>query len=146
MGWAERMDSTRWRGVNCSSLERVTALEFPEMRLRLRQAVDALSDAEFQERLWARGERRSSSELGFSDTLLFLVDELEMYDRTVLVGTVLIDELELTAFTALTVAVEALIDAKGKLGSFQDAKASGALWASCVTNARELQLLLGRDA
>jgi len=122
------------------------AVEFPEMRLRLRQAVDALGDAEFQERLWTRGERRSSSELGFDDTLLFLVDELEMCDRTELVGAVLMDDAELTAFTTLTVAVEAVIDATGKLGSFQDAKASGTLWASCVIGARELQLLLGRDA
>jgi len=127
-------------------LERVMSVEFQEMRSRLRQAVDALGDAEFQERLWVRGERRSSSELGFDDTLLFLVDELEMFDRKELVGAVLTDEAELTAFTSLTVAVEAVIDATGKLGSFQDAKAAGVPWASCVTSARELQLLLGRDA
>jgi hypothetical protein len=120
-------------------------VEFPEMRSRLGQAVDALCDVDFQERLWVRGERHTPSELAFDDTLLFLVDELEMFDTTELVGAVLMDEAELTAFTALTLAVEAVIDAKGKLASFQDAKASGVPWTTCVEKARSLQLLLSRS-
>jgi hypothetical protein len=123
-------------------LEPAVTVQFPEMRARLGQAVDALTDPDFQERLWTRGERLSSAELAFDDTLLFLVDELEMFGPEGMVGRVLIDETELNAFTALTAAVEAVIDGIGKLGSFQDAKASGALWSGCVAKARDLQLLL----
>jgi hypothetical protein len=128
------------RALGC----RAMTVEFPEMRSRLRQAVDALCDVDLQERLWVRGERKTRSEPGFDDTLLFLVDELEMYEVTELVGAVLMDVAELTAFTALTLAVEAVIDATGKLGSFQDAEASGVPWTTCVEMARALQLLLSR--
>ncbi len=65
-----------------------------------------------------------------------------MFGPEGMVGRVLIDETELNAFTALTTAVEAVIDGIGKLGSFQDARASGALWSACVAKARDLQQLL----
>jgi hypothetical protein len=118
------------------------SIRYPEMRARLREAVDALCDSRLQERLWLHGERRSSSELGFDDTLLFLVDEMEMFRSDDLVGDVLVDGSELTAFSELVAAVERLIRAIGKQGSFADALAAGSPWESSVMKAREMQRLM----
>lgn len=125
-------------------LEHAMTVQFPEMRSRLGRAVDALCDTQLQARLWIGGDRLHPSELGFDDTLLFLVDELKIFDTNELVGAVLVSEAELTAFTELTCAVEQLIEAIGKLGSFKDAQESGVPWSSCVATARQLQSLLGR--
>jgi hypothetical protein len=112
------------------------------MRLRLQQTVDALCNRDLHERLWLRGERASSSELGFNDTLLFLTDEMEMFAPADLVGDVLLDDCELTAFQNLTSAVETLIGAIGQHGSFADAIGSGGAWESFVAYPRKLQLRL----
>jgi len=118
-------------------------VRYPEMRARLRKAVDALCDTDRQERFWLRPEWRSPSELdafdSFNDTLLFVVDEMDMSERPDLVGDVLVDESELSAFRALVSAIESLIAAIGTLGEFADALASGTPWESCVAKARELQ-------
>lgn len=50
------------------------SVRFPEMRARLKHAIDTLCDADLQERLWIHGERSSAAELGFDDTLLFVID------------------------------------------------------------------------
>ena len=118
-------------------------IAFPEMRSRLRRAVDTLCDPEVQERLWIAGESIHPFETGFDDTLLFLVDELEMFEPAELVGTVLETDAELTAFNALTDAVRHLIEVIGKLGSFKDAQGSGVVWTSCVAAARELHVQMG---
>lgn len=118
------------------------SVRYPEVRVRLRQAVDALCDSRLQERLWLHGRRLSSSELGFDDTLLFLVDEMEMFGRNDLVGDVLVDDSELTAFSDLVSAIERLIRAIGEQGSFADALAAGAPWESSVTKACEMQRLM----
>jgi hypothetical protein len=109
------------------------------MRARLQQAVDELCDGDLHERLWLRGQRVSPTELGFDDTLLFLVDEMEMFGPDDLVGDILIDDFEFVAFKELTSAVETLIEAIGKRGSYADAVASGAPWESCVARAQEMQ-------
>jgi hypothetical protein len=123
-------------------LERTVSVRFPEMRARLRQAVDALCDRDFQERVWVHGKRTSPAELSFDDALLLVVDEMEMFSTTELVGDVLIDTSELRAFEDLVSAISELITAIGKSGSFADALASGSLWKECVKKAREMQLQL----
>jgi hypothetical protein len=90
-------------------------------------------------RLWLRGQRASPFELGFDDTLLFLVDEMEMFSGAELVGKVLTDDSEPIAFEALASAVTSLIEAIGRRGSFAEAVASGTPWELCVTRAHELQ-------
>ena len=122
------------------------SVQFPEMRARLRQAVDSLCDSDLHDRLWVRGQRTSSSELGFDDTLLFLVDEMEMFGPADLVGDVLIDDSELAAFQNLVSAIESLLQEIGKSGSFSDALASGTAWESCVAKACEMQRRLHDDA
>jgi hypothetical protein len=76
--------------------------------------------------------------------LLLLVDEMEMemFAPADLIGDVLFDNSELTAFENLTSAVETLIDAIGQHGSFADAIGSGGAWESVRRSARELQLRL----
>lgn len=123
-------------------LELRVNVHFPEMRLRLHQAVDALCDEDFQDRLWLQGRRTDSFELGFEDTMLFLIDEMEMFSTTELVGDVLINGSELAAFTGLADAVEKLMAIIGDRGTFKDARASGPPWQSCVVQAREMRQLL----
>lgn len=120
-------------------LERAVSVRFPEIRARLKQAVDALCDADLQNRLWLGGQRVSPSDLGFDDTLLFLVDEMEMFGAADLIGDVLIDDSELVAFRDLVAAVESLIETIGKGGSFGEALATGTHWQRCVKAAHELQ-------
>jgi hypothetical protein len=110
------------------------------MRVRLRETIDSLLDEDLHERLWVRGERRSRSELGFEDALLFVADEMEMFGDDDLVGDVLVNNSELIAFKGLVAAIHDLIDVIGTHGSFQDAQASGATWTSCAAKARELQV------
>jgi hypothetical protein len=123
-------------------LEPTMTVSFPEIRLRLRQAVDTLCDGELHERLWRRGERASSAELGFNDTILFLVDEMEMFPPTDLVGDVLTDDGELKAFVELTEALNRLLAIIGEHGTYADALKSGAPWQEVTRDACSLGHLL----
>jgi hypothetical protein len=116
------------------------SVRFPEMRARLREAIDSLVDEGLHERLWVRGERRSPSELGFADALLFVADEMEMFGDDDLVGDVLLNDSELIAFNDLVAAIHVVIEVIGSRGSFQDAQASGGTWTACAAKARELQV------
>lgn len=123
-------------------LESAVTVRFPEMRLRLRQAVDALCDQDLHERLWDRGERSSSSELGFNDTILFLADEMEMFPPADLVGDVLTDDRELKALVDLRDALNRLLTTIGERGTYVDALRSGAPWHAVMREARSLGHLL----
>jgi len=125
-------------------LESTVSVRFPEMRLRLRQAVNTLCDRELHERLWIRGERASSSELGFDDTLLFLVDEMEMFAPTDLVGDVLVDDAELDAFLCLSAALGGVVDAIGEHGTYADALKVDEAWQAVLEAARLMRNLLDR--
>lgn len=119
-------------------------VRFPELRARIRTAAHALHDEQLHERLWLRGSRESTAELGFDDTLLVFVDERDMFGPGDLVGNVLVDERESAALDAVRDAVLALIDRIGSRGSFQDAVVTDEVWQRCKGEAAQLDLLLNR--
>jgi hypothetical protein len=120
------------------------AVQFPEMRARLSAAVASLRDPTLQNRLWRRGERLNDQELGFDDTVLVVIDELDWPTPDELVGCVLRDDTELAAFQRLSAAVDELLLAIGELGTFQDAVAMGAPWQKVLAAADALEALLIR--
>ena len=122
-------------------------VRYPEIRQRLRSAVGWLCDPTFQERLWLRGERRSTGELGFEDTLLVVIDELDehAWSREELVGDVLLDSQELDAFVDLERAILALVDVLGTRAPYLDVIRQPA-WDVCVARAQVLRDLLGRTS
>jgi hypothetical protein len=116
------------------------------VRKRLDDVVTALSNEELHERLWLHGERRSADELTFDDALLFVVDELATDEPDELVGHVLVDEIELTAFLRLSVALEQLASVIGDHGTFQDAVASGQPWRHVLAAAECVRIQLSEHA
>ena len=115
------------------------------IRDRRRQAVDALLDDDLRERLWLRGERRDSHEQTFDDVVLFVLDELATSDPKELVGRVLLDGVELSAFLTLTATLDALVPAAPGTPLYADAVASEK-WLDCLAAARTLRDLLNRCA
>lgn len=113
------------------------------IRGRLRQDVDALLDDDLHERLWLRGERRDSDEQTFDDVVLFVLDELATSDPGELVGHVLLDSAELTAFVTLSATLDALVPPGPSTPLYVDAVASEE-WPACVAAARALRDLLNR--
>jgi hypothetical protein len=117
---------------------------YPELRSRLRAAAAAFRDDELHERLWLRGKRISADEWDFEDALLFIVDQLAAFDPGELVGLVLVNDLELQAFTALSSAMNSLLLAIGDDGTYADALNTGAHWQETVTAACVLERLLDK--
>jgi hypothetical protein len=119
-------------------------VEFPEMRARLSAVTAALRDEPFQDRLWRRGERLNNEELGFDDTILFVIDELDWPEPSDLVGSVLRDEAELAGFRRLSAALRDLIVVIGKRGTYDEALASGAPWQAVLAASASLTAALER--
>jgi hypothetical protein len=112
------------------------------IRSRLRDAVDALTDDELQERLWLRGDRLTADELTFDDAVLFIIDELATPHPDELIDHVLRDETELQAFLGLVSALDRLVTVIGERGTYADAMKAGAPWHESVDAARPLGSLL----
>lgn len=117
-------------------------VRYPQLRRRLRDAVGNLCDEKYQRRLWVRGDRQSQDELGFDDTLLLVVDELDTFGQDI-VGDVLLDAEEAEAFDRLASAVENLIERIGQRGGYADAVAVPE-WVTVVQAAQSFRPLLDR--
>lgn len=113
------------------------------IRERLRESVTALCDGDLRERLWLRGERQSPTEPTFDDVVLFVVDELATREPTELVGHVLLDDRELTAFLTLSAALDELLTATGGQLNFQAVSSSRAPWHKVLAAATALDNVLG---
>jgi hypothetical protein len=119
-------------------------VEFPEIRGRLSAVAGSLRDESFQDRLWRRGERLNNEELGFDDTILLVIDELDWPEPHDLVGSVLRDEVELEAFRRPSEALRDLIVVIGKRGTYDEALASGAPWQAVLVASGSLIAALNR--
>jgi hypothetical protein len=120
-------------------------VRYPELRERLRSAAHELRDEEIHDRLWVRGVRHGTDhELGFEDTLLVFIDELDTFGPGDLVGNLVIDEREAEAVQDLQDAIWALVERTGTRASYRDVVATGEVWEKCKDQAAQLELLLGR--
>lgn len=113
------------------------------LRDQLREAVDALLDDALHERLWIRGQRRSSRELSFDDAILFIIDQLKTDEPHDLVGHILRDDGELGAFTRLSKALDTLVRRIGPGGTYRDAVGLGGPWQEVRLAAEALDDALG---
>jgi hypothetical protein len=118
----------------------VTAVRYPELRARLVAAVHELCDETIHRRLWLHGDRLSSSEFGFDDTLLAVIDEPDMFES--LVGDILVDSAEFDALQQLRSAIEVLVRDIGREGDYPDALRSPALWNAVLVKGREMNVIL----
>jgi hypothetical protein len=108
------------------------------LRSRVEAALEALCDREFQARLWVRGERLNHEELGFDDTILVIIDELESSQPDEFVGYFL-HATELQPFIDLQNALIRLVDRLGIHGSYSDALSLGPQWRESVEAAQNLR-------
>jgi hypothetical protein len=120
----------------------VTSVRYPELRARLAAALEELCDPDVHQRLWLRGQRLSSSEFGFDDTLMAIIDETDIFES--LVGDILVDSAELAALKQLRSAIEALNDEIGKSGQFEDALRAPTLWEAVLSGGRDMKLTMAR--
>jgi hypothetical protein len=112
------------------------------IRSRLRMAVDSLCDFGAHSDLWIEGTRTDPEEATFEDVVLFVLDELATTRPEELLGHILQDTEELSAFLNLVSALNSLIPALDKNTSFESALSAGPQWQACRDASCRLRLLL----
>ena len=113
------------------------------MRDEIRYAVSALSDEAFQNEVWVRGNLPRDNYLyDFDAPFHTLLDDVDLFDDTKLVGKVLASSVEAEALKRLGTALLDLVADIGREGTLEAACAS-ARWAAVLEKAQDAVIVVG---
>lgn len=123
------------------------SVEYPAMREEVKYAVCALSDESFQHRVWGRGRPPNERCLyDFDEAFHTLLDDIDVYsDAEVLIGKIFVNEMELKAIQDLGASLLDVVAQTGRLGSFEQARASR-LWPAVIDRAHRALTVIGMPA